>query len=77
MGDAVCCAIPGQEPPQGCYNISEMLLRVLSCRGRLAACASCMRTRSPRMVSLVKGVEEGSVALLSEWTTDCGAVHSF
>ncbi len=38
MADAVYCALPGQEPPQGYYNISEMLLRVLSGRGRVAAC---------------------------------------
>lgn len=77
MGDAVYCAIPGQEPPQGYYNISEMLWRVLSGRGRVAACASCITIRGLMTDSLVKGVEQGSMALLSEWTEDCGAVHSF
>lgn len=77
MGDDVYCALARQGPPQGYYNISEMLMRVLSGHGRVAACASCMKARGLTMDSLVKGVEQGSMVLLSEWTEHCGAVQSF
>ena len=77
MADAVFCAVPKQEPPQGYYNIGEMLTRVLSKGGRIAACGSCMKTRGLTADALLKGVEQGSMAMLSEWTENCDKVHSF
>jgi len=77
MADAVYCALPGQTTPEGYYNIGEMLSRVLAKGGRAAACASCMKARGLTMDRLIKGLEQGSMALLSEWTEECGAVHSF
>ena len=77
MADAVFCGVPRQETPQGYYNINEMLGRVLSKGGRVAACGSCMKARGLSVEGLIKGVEQGSMALLSEWTENCGKVHSF
>jgi len=77
MADAVFCAMPKQEPPQGYYNIGEMLGRVLAKGGRVAACGSCMKARGLTAEGLLKGVEQGSMALLSEWTAKCDKVHSF
>lgn len=77
MADGVFCGLPRQETPQGYYNISEMLGRVLSKGGRVAACGSCMKARGVSVEGLVKGVEQGSMALLSQWTEQCAKVHSF
>jgi len=77
MADAVHCGLPGQETPTGYYNIGEMLERVLSKGGRVAACGSCLKARGLTAEGLVKGVEQGSMALLSEWTEVSDKVHSF
>jgi len=77
MADAVFCGVPKQETPPGYYNINEMLGRVLTKGGRVAACGSCMKARGLSVEGLIKGVEQGSMALLSEWTENCGKIHSF
>lgn len=77
MADAVFCGIPNQETPTGFYNLGEMLGRVLANGGKVAACGSCMKARGVKVDGLIKGVEQGSMALLSEWTEKCGRIHSF
>jgi uncharacterized protein involved in oxidation of intracellular sulfur len=77
MADAVFCGMPKQETPQGYFNIAEMLGRVIAKDGRVAACGSCMKARGVAVEGLVTGVEQGSMALLSEWTEKCDKVHSF
>ncbi len=77
MADAVFCGVPKQETPKGYYNINEMLERVLAKGGRAAACGSCMKARGLNVDGIIKGVEQGSMALLSEWTESCGKIHSF
>jgi uncharacterized protein involved in oxidation of intracellular sulfur len=77
MADAVFCALPKQETPSGYYNIDEMLSRILSKGARVAACGSCMKARGLAVEGLLKGVEQGSMAMLSEWTENCDKIHSF
>jgi len=77
MADAVTCALPKQATPEGYYNIGEMLGRVIEKGGRVAACGSCMKARGLGVEGLVTSVEEGSMALLSEWTEKCDKIHSF
>ena len=77
MADAVFCGMPGQETPPGYYNINEMIVRVMAKGARVAACGSCMKARGLAVDKLVKGIEQGSMAMLSEWTESCDKVHSF
>lgn len=77
MADAVFCGLPKQETPPGYYNINEMLGRVLAKGGRVAACGGCMKARGVGIDDLVEGIVQGSMALLSEWTEQCGKIHSF
>lgn len=77
MADAVFCGVPGQETPSGYYNTGDMLARVIANGGRVAACGSCMKARGLKAEALIKGVEQGSMALLSEWTENCSRIHSF
>jgi len=77
MADAVYCGLSKQETPQGYYNVGEMIVRVLAKGGRVAACGSCMKARGLTVDGMVMGVEQGSMALLSEWTEKCDKIHSF
>jgi len=77
MADAVFCGLTKQETPPGYYNMGEMLTRVLTKGARVAACGSCMKARGVSVEGMVKGVEQGSMAMLSEWTESCDKVHSF
>lgn len=77
MADAVSVGIPGQETPPGYYNAGEMLERVLAKGGMVAACGNCMKARGLKVEELIKGIEQGSMAMLSEWTEKCSKVHSF
>jgi len=77
MADAVTGGLPNQDTPQGYYNIAEMLGRVIAKGGRVAACGSCMKARGVSVEGMVKGIEQGSMALLSDWTEGCAKVHSF
>ena len=77
MADAVFCGLPNQVTPQGYYNMGEMIGRVIAKGGRVAACGSCMKARGLSVEGLLKGVEQGSMALLSEWTEKSDKIHSF
>lgn len=45
MADAVVCAKAGQKTPEGFYNLERMLGRVLSAKGRVLLCGTCMDAR--------------------------------
>lgn len=45
MADAVLCAKAGQKTPDGYYNFERMLRRVLSAKGRMLMCGTCMDAR--------------------------------
>jgi uncharacterized protein involved in oxidation of intracellular sulfur len=62
MADAVACAIPNQNTPQGYYNIERMLKSVLAKGAKVKACGTCMDARGIRNLQLaplglVDGVE--------------------
>ncbi len=77
MADTVFAGIPNQETPPGYYNIGEMLGRVLANGGLVAACGGCMKARGIKVEELIEGIEQGSMALFSEWTEKCDKIHSF
>jgi uncharacterized protein involved in oxidation of intracellular sulfur len=45
MADAVLCAKAGQKTPDGYYNLERMVRRVLSARGRVLMCGTCLDAR--------------------------------
>src|SRR4030042_3901804 len=55
MADAVFCGVPKQETPKGYYNISDMLGRVITKSGRVAACGACMKARGLAGDGVLKG----------------------
>ena len=77
MADAVTCALPDQNTPQGYYNIERMLTYVLTHGGLVKACGSCAEARGIKNLKLVDGVEISTMSQLCTWTTEADKVISF
>lgn len=77
MADAVGCALPGQDTPDGYYNIERMLRAVLAKGGEVRACGTCAKARGIKDLQLVEGVVVGTMADLTEWVATSDRVVSF
>jgi uncharacterized protein involved in oxidation of intracellular sulfur len=77
MADAVGCGLPGQDTPDGYYNIERMLRAVLAKGGEVAACGTCLKARGMATVELVAGVQAGTMAQLGQWVVEADRVVSF
>jgi uncharacterized protein involved in oxidation of intracellular sulfur len=77
MADAVACAKPGQQTPEGCYNIGRML-KGLTGRGVVVgACGTCMDARGYADPDLSEGVHRSSMAELTTWTLEADRAVTF
>ena len=63
MADAVLCAKAGQKTPDGYYNLERMICRVLSSKGRVLMCGTCMDARG-----LAGGRHDGRADAVPPWT---------
>jgi uncharacterized protein involved in oxidation of intracellular sulfur len=77
MADAVTCALPGQNTPQGYYNIERMLSSVISRGGQVKACGSCSEARGINDLALIEGVEISTMSQLTAWTVEADKVITF
>jgi len=77
MADAVACALPNQNTPQGYYNIERMLKSVLGKGGQVKACGTCADARGIRNVQLIDGAQISNMAELAQWTVDANKVFTF
>jgi uncharacterized protein involved in oxidation of intracellular sulfur len=77
MADAVTCALPGQNTPQGYYNIERMLRAVISKGAQVKACGSCSEARGIKNLTLLEGVEISTMSQLTQWTVDSDRVVTF
>lgn len=77
MADAVTCALPGQNTPQGYYNIERMLTSVISHGGQVKACGTCSEARGIKSLSLIEGVEISTMSQLAQWTLEADRVVTF
>lgn len=68
MGDAVSSAKAGQQTPNGYYNLERMLKGVVTKKGRVLLCGSCMDARGLREEGIVAGCRRGSLEELTEAT---------
>lgn len=67
IGDAAACAKSGQRVPQGYYNLDRML-RLVTQRGEVGVCGSCMDARGIGEGELVDGARRSSLEELTDWT---------
>ena len=77
MADAVGCGLPGQETPDGYYNVGRMLASVLAKGGEVASCGTCLKARGIDGAGLLEGVHVGSMAQLSGWVLEADRVVTF
>lgn len=67
LGDAVACAVSGQQLPEGHYHLDRMLKGVLH-RAQVGCCGTCMDARGIREGQLVSGARRSTLEELTEWT---------
>jgi uncharacterized protein involved in oxidation of intracellular sulfur len=77
MADAVSCAVPNQNTPQGYYNIERMLKSILAKGGKVKACGSCVDARGIRELKLIDGVEISNMSELAQWSVDSDQAFVF
>jgi len=68
MGDAVASAKVGQQTPAGYYNLERMLKGVVTRKGRVLLCGTCMDARALRDEEVVEGCRRSSLDELTEAT---------
>ncbi|HUY58558.1 MAG TPA: DsrE family protein [Solirubrobacteraceae bacterium] len=67
LGDAVACALAGQQLPDGHYHLDRMLMPLIR-RGEVACCGTCMDARSFTEQMLVEGARRSTLEELTDWT---------
>ena len=77
MADAVFCAIPEQQTPNGYYNIERMLKVALKKGGQVKLCGSCADARGLKNLSLLEGTEISTMAEFTNWVVDSDKVITF
>lgn len=77
MADAVTCALPNQNTPNGYYNIERMLKAVLLKNGKVKLCGSCCEARGIKDIKLIDGAELSTMKELADLTMNCDKVITF
>jgi uncharacterized protein involved in oxidation of intracellular sulfur len=67
LGDAVACAIAGQQLPEGHYHLDRMLKGLLH-RAQVGCCGTCLDARGLNEDSLVRGASRSTLEELTDWT---------
>lgn len=66
FGDAVMCAIAGQQLPEGHYHLDRMLKPLIR-RGKVACCGTCMDARGVDEEMLAEGARRSTLEELTDW----------
>ena len=77
MADAVTCALPDQNTPNGYYNIGRMLKAVLMKKGKVKICGSCAEARGIRELKLIEGAELSTMKELTQLTMESDKIITF
>lgn len=77
MADAVVGARQGQKTPDGYYNVERMLKRVLTGKGRVLLCGTCMDARGMTEGDVMQGATRSTMDELAEATASADKVLVF
>ena len=77
MGDSVGSAKAGQQTPTGYYNVERMLKGVLSRKGEVLLCGTCMDARGIQETEIVEGSRSSTLDELTEKTASADKVLVF
>lgn len=77
IADAVLAAKANQKTPEGYYNIERMLRRILTSRGVVLICGTCMDARGIVDTELIEGARRSTMDELAGATTEADKVLVF
>ena len=77
LGDAVGCAVSGQQLPNGYYHLDRMVGSVVHRGGEVGCCGTCLDARAVSEERLVEGARRSSLEELTEWTLWADRVVTF
>lgn len=77
LADAVFCAIPNQNTPEGYYNIERMLKSVIKRGGEVKSCGGCSQARGIANIDFIEGVQLSNMKEFTQWTVECEKVLTF
>ena len=78
MNDSIDLAKEGVNPPEGYFNLTEMLSALIAVGTPVKVCGSCMtRCGIHRDKPLIEGAMQAKMPELAEWVVDCDKVLSF
>jgi uncharacterized protein involved in oxidation of intracellular sulfur len=68
MGDAVACAVGGQQTPNGYYNLERMLKAAAAHCVEIGCCGTCLDARGIPDDMLVEVAHRSTLEQLTDWT---------
>jgi uncharacterized protein involved in oxidation of intracellular sulfur len=77
MADAVIAGKAQQKTPEGYYNIERMLKRVISSKGIVLLCGTCMDARGMSETELLEGAQRSTMDALANATVEADKVLVF
>lgn len=78
LGDAVTAAKRGQKPPEGYYNLENMLKELAQQGVEVLACRTCVNARGLAQEDLTEGVKVGTtVGNLAQWVKESQKILTF
>lgn len=77
MADAVFCAKAGQKTPDGYYNFERMIHRILTAKGRVLMCGTCMDARGLTEGEVMNGASRSTMDELAQATLAADKVLVF
>lgn len=77
MADAVSCAVPNQNTPNGYYNIERMLKAVAQKSGQIKICTSCAEARGLKEMNFIEGARLSTMKELTRLTMESDKVINF
>jgi uncharacterized protein involved in oxidation of intracellular sulfur len=77
MADAVIAGKAQQKTPEGYYNVERMLKRLISSKGSVLLCGTCMDARGMNDAELLEGAHRSTMDALAIATTEADKVLVF
>lgn len=78
LGDAVTAAKKGQKPPEGYYNLENMLKDLITNGVNVVACRTCVNSRGLAAAELIEGARVGTTSGdLAKWVKESQKILTF
>jgi uncharacterized protein involved in oxidation of intracellular sulfur len=77
MADAVIGAKAGQKTPEGYYSVERMLKRVLTGKGQVLLCGTCMDARGLTDAEIMPGTQRSTMDALAAAVVEADKVLVF